>query len=260
MLLHQLPQPVVRAMHAHLERGHRRARDPCDLLVRQSFHVLQHEDLALLRGQVLQRPLQCARALHLLVRAVRPVGRRKHLVRRIERPFLSLPASPLRVAAVPQDQEQPPRKLVRLAAVRQPIERPYQRILYRILGDVPGAEHARRVARVAIAVAPLLDGVARREADALRALYQRHGESLYALAYGMLVDPGDAEEVVSETFAHLWRTAARFVATTNQSVSACLKEIARSRARGLLLAREWPERPSTPPRQGPLITMIEEVV
>src|SRR5437660_9929853 len=72
----------------------------------------------------------------------------------------------------------------------------------------------------------------------------------------MLVDPGDAEEVVSETFAHLWRTAARFVATTNQSVSACLKEIARSRARGLLLAREWPERPSTPPRQGPLITMI----
>src|SRR5205814_9200444 len=81
-----------------------------------------------------------------------------------------------------------------------------------------------------------------------------------SLAYGMLVDPGDAEEVVSETFAHLWRTAARFVATTNQSVSACLKEIARSRARGLLLAREWPERPSTPPRQGPLITMIEEVV
>src|SRR2546426_1177084 len=78
----------------------------------------------------------------------------------------------------------------------------------------------------------LLDGVARREADALRALYQRHGESLYALAYGMLVDPGDAEEVVSETFAHLWRTAARFVATTNQSVSACLKAIARSRARG----------------------------
>ena len=105
-----------------------------------------------------------------------------------------------------------------------------------------------------------MDGVARREADALRALYERHGESLYALAYGMLVDPGDAEEVVSETFAHLWRTAARFVATTNQSVSACLKEIARSRARGLLLAREWPERPSTPARQGPLITMIEEVV
>ncbi len=106
----------------------------------------------------------------------------------------------------------------------------------------------------------LLAYVARGDADALRALHQRHGESIYALAYGMLVNPGDAEEVVSETFAHLWRTAARFAATTNQSVSACLKEIARSRARGLLLAREWPERLSPPPRQGPLITMIEEVV
>ncbi len=106
----------------------------------------------------------------------------------------------------------------------------------------------------------LLDGVARGEADALRVLYQRHGETIYALAYGMLVNQGDAEEVVSETFAHLWRTAARFVAMANQSVSACLKEIARSRARGLLQAREWPERPRTPPRQGPLITMIEEVV
>jgi len=106
----------------------------------------------------------------------------------------------------------------------------------------------------------LLDGVARGEADALRALYQRHGATLYALAYGMLVHPGDAEEVVAETFAHLWRSAARFVATTNQSVSACLKEMARSRACGLLLAREWPERMGPPPRQGPFITMIEEVV
>jgi len=105
----------------------------------------------------------------------------------------------------------------------------------------------------------LLDGVARGEADALRALYQRHGTSLYALAYGMLVDPGDAEEVVAETFTHLWRAAARFVATTNQSVSACLKEIARSRARGLLLAREWPSRLSRPAWQDAQITIIEEV-
>ncbi len=106
----------------------------------------------------------------------------------------------------------------------------------------------------------LLDQVARGEADALRALYRRYGSSIYALAYGMLVDPGDAEEVVAETFAHVWRAATRFLATTNQSVSTCIKEIARSRARGLLLARDWPDRPSPPPRQGPHITMIEEVV
>src|SRR2546422_10041302 len=88
----------------------------------------------------------------------------------------------------------------------------------------------------------LLDGVAHGEADALRALYQRHGTSIYALASGMLVDPGDAEEGVAETFAHLWRSAARFRATTNQSAAACLTQMARGRARGLLRARDWPER------------------
>jgi len=74
MLLHQLSQPVVCAMHPHLERGHRRARDPGDLFVRQPFHVLQHEDLALLRGQVLERPaLTPARAPP--ARTRRPAGR-----------------------------------------------------------------------------------------------------------------------------------------------------------------------------------------
>jgi len=112
---------------------------------------------------------------------------------------------------------------------------------------------------IVVADRHLLDGVARGDADALRALYQRHGTSIYALAFGMLVDPGDAEEVVSETFAHIWLTAARFVATTNQSVSDCLREIARSRAHGLLLAREWPGRSSAPSQHGPRITMIEEI-
>src|SRR6266550_2633351 len=157
---HQVPQPVVRAMHPHLERGHGRAGGPRNLLVRKPFRVLQPQHLALLGSQMLERTLQCVRAFHLLVRDVRPLGRRKPLVRRTERPFLSLPAPLLREAAVAQNQEQPPCKLVRLAAVRQPIERPHQRVLHRILSHVPGAEHARRVARVAIAVAPHQDGVA----------------------------------------------------------------------------------------------------
>ena len=97
----------------------------------------------------------------------------------------------------------------------------------------------------------LLDGVARGEADALRALHQRHGETIYALAYGMLADPSDAEDVVSETFAHLWRIAARFVATTNQSVSVWLKQIARTHARGLLQAREWSGGLNAPPPRAP---------
>ena len=106
----------------------------------------------------------------------------------------------------------------------------------------------------------LLDRVARGEADALRTLYRRHSNTVYALAYGILVDPGDAEEVVAETFSHAWRAPARVLATRDESVSTWLKGVARSRARGLLLAREWPERPSTPPRQGAHITILEEAV
>jgi RNA polymerase sigma-70 factor (ECF subfamily) len=82
----------------------------------------------------------------------------------------------------------------------------------------------------------------RGDVAALRALYQRHGTTVYALAYGMLVDSTGAEEVVAETFAYAWEAAARWVGTANQSVSGWLKDIARSRARGLLLAREWPGR------------------
>jgi RNA polymerase sigma-70 factor, ECF subfamily len=101
----------------------------------------------------------------------------------------------------------------------------------------------------------LLDGMAQGDAEALRALYQRHSSTVYALAYAILVDPGDAEEVVAETFSHVWRAAARFVATTNQSVSTWVKDIARSRAHGLLQAREWPGRLSSPLR-GAHITTI----
>jgi len=105
----------------------------------------------------------------------------------------------------------------------------------------------------------LLDRMAKGEADALRALYQRHGNTMYALAYRILVDAGDAEEVVADTFSHIWRAAARVLATTNQSVSTWLKDVARSRARALLLAREWPERSGPAASQGAHITMIEEV-
>lgn len=105
----------------------------------------------------------------------------------------------------------------------------------------------------------LLDGMARGDAEALRALYQRHGTTVYALAYAILVDPAEAEEVVAETFAYVWRAAARFLETAHQSVAPWLSEIARSRARGLVLARQWPARSSLRSRQGAFSTMIQEV-
>lgn len=88
----------------------------------------------------------------------------------------------------------------------------------------------------------LVAAMMRGDAAALDSLYQRHGTTVYALAYGMLVDSTDAEEVVAETFAYVWEAAARWVGTANQSVSGWLRDVARSRARGLLLAREWPGR------------------
>ncbi len=104
----------------------------------------------------------------------------------------------------------------------------------------------------------LVGAMAQGDAEALRTLYQRHGRTVYALAYGILVDPTDAEEVVSETFAYVWQAAARWVETANQSVTAWLKEVARSRARGLLLAREWPGR-LVPVRAQGAYFMLEEI-
>src|SRR5437899_1382617 len=71
---------------------------------------------------------------------------------------------------------------------------------------------------------------------------RRHGRTVYALAYSILVDPGEADDVVGETFEQARRAAARFLERASGSVFTWLTEIARSRARGLLLAREWPRR------------------
>src|SRR5438132_13577505 len=45
----------------------------------------------------------------------------------------------------------------------------------------------------------LLDRLARGAAEALRALYRRHGSSRYALAYGRLAGPGVADAGVAGT-------------------------------------------------------------
>src|SRR5437660_1624772 len=54
----------------------------------------------------------------------------------------------------------------------------------------------------------LLGWVASGDTAALRELEQRHGSSVYALAYGIVIDPGEADEVVAETFAYVWPSAA----------------------------------------------------
>ncbi len=89
----------------------------------------------------------------------------------------------------------------------------------------------------------LVLGMASGDAHALRELVRRHGASVYALAYGILVDAADADDVVAETFEYAWRTATRFIERSSGSVFNWLITIARSRARGLRQARQWPGRP-----------------
>lgn len=97
----------------------------------------------------------------------------------------------------------------------------------------------------------LLLRVAQGDAEALAQLQQRHGGSMYALAYGILVDAAQADEVVSETFAFAWQRAAQVTESLTGSVYAWLSGIARSQARALLQAREWPARwlPGASPRR-----------
>ncbi|HEU4588056.1 MAG TPA: sigma-70 family RNA polymerase sigma factor [Gemmatimonadales bacterium] len=75
----------------------------------------------------------------------------------------------------------------------------------------------------------------------LAALYDRYGVVLYAVAYRIVGQRADAEEVVIEAFAQAWRDAARFDGRRG-SVAAWLTTIARSRALDLVRARGRRER------------------
>jgi RNA polymerase sigma-70 factor, ECF subfamily len=79
---------------------------------------------------------------------------------------------------------------------------------------------------------------------AVARLYDRHGATLYAVAYRIVGEAADAEEVVAEAFAQAWRDAARFDAARG-SVAAWLTMIVRSRALDLVRARTRRTRATT---------------
>lgn len=64
---------------------------------------------------------------------------------------------------------------------------------------------------------------------ALAMLYDRYAGSAYSLALSIVREAADAEEVIAETFAQVWRSAARFDAGRG-SVAAWIHLIARTRA------------------------------
>lgn len=90
--------------------------------------------------------------------------------------------------------------------------------------------------RPLIADAALLARVAQRDSTALIELERRHQASLYAQAYGILMDSLSAERVVREVFAQLWFTAERFI--VRSTLSRWLRMMAKDLARAELMARD----------------------
>ena len=84
--------------------------------------------------------------------------------------------------------------------------------------------------------AELLGAVTSRDAQGLAALYDRYAAGLNGLALRITGDHADAEEVVSDVFAQVWRDANRFDPARG-SVATWLVTITRSRALDVLRAR-----------------------
>ena len=82
----------------------------------------------------------------------------------------------------------------------------------------------------------LLGAVTSRDAEGLAALYDRYATGLNGLALRITGDSADAEEVVSDVFAQVWRDASRFDPARG-SVATWLVTITRSRALDVLRAR-----------------------
>jgi RNA polymerase sigma-70 factor (ECF subfamily) len=90
----------------------------------------------------------------------------------------------------------------------------------------------------------LVAGAAGGDERAMAGLYDRYGQVLYAVAYRIVGERADAEEVVLEAFAQAWRDAPRFEAARG-SVAGWLTMIARSRALDLVRARSRRDRITT---------------
>jgi RNA polymerase sigma-70 factor, ECF subfamily len=72
--------------------------------------------------------------------------------------------------------------------------------------------------------------------SALGELYDRFGPLAYSLACAMVTDAADAEEVVADAFAQIWRSASTFDPARG-NVMAWITTIVRSRALDLLRAQ-----------------------
>ena len=81
----------------------------------------------------------------------------------------------------------------------------------------------------AVPDAVLVHRMARRDATALVELERRYGPSLYALVYGILMDPERADRLVAEVFEQVWH-AAELLSQRHRGAYAWLRQAARERA------------------------------
>lgn len=83
---------------------------------------------------------------------------------------------------------------------------------------------------------PLVERMARGDADALERLYDRTIASVFAVAMALLENRADAEEVAEDVYVQAWHRSAQFDAQRG-SVQAWLSTICRSRAIDALRSR-----------------------
>ena len=94
----------------------------------------------------------------------------------------------------------------------------------------------------------LIRAIVERNQEAVAELYDRFSSLLMALAYRILGNPQDAEEILQETFLQVWNQAGRYD-PKRSSVSTWLVLIARSRAIDRLRSRQVQTRTVTAAQQ-----------
>jgi len=76
----------------------------------------------------------------------------------------------------------------------------------------------------------LIQAIARQDAEALMAMYDRYGRLSFALAYRIVGDPSLAEEVVQDAFLQVWNRAGTFDMARGSNVRGWLMTIVHNRS------------------------------